>query len=1290
MKKIYLAILLGCLIWNLPALANQAPSNCGTQPKYLYWTGEQDADFFNENNWREINQKPSSPTPPGQKEGENSGSAKPFCLPGANKLPYQICTGVVDPAKDAHPKAGTLELGQAIAYNLLMENTSIVIPNSIQFICKDIGITLISSDLKVEGSVELGIITLDQKTTLTIAEASVQNSGFRINFLDLDSWAILKKDNPDQIMAGFIPQVLISNLPGSNDGNFRINQYYQSGTLIRPFSPTYSALEIYSGASLSGTKAAVNENRIYSGAAIPGGLNDQIASFVLKRGFMATFGVSENGTSKSKVYIASTEDLIVESLPAALQNNVSFIRVLPWNWVIKKGTGGFTEGVGAGWYYNWGNGTNSLPNYEYVPMAWGAGATAPAALNRIIDKDKVNHLLGFNESDNCSDQSGRFNNLCKPEVAVGFYENLMKTGMRLGTPAPRENGPTTWLLEFAELAKARDVRFDFVAVHWYDWGSNPANNPNADPQVIFKRFKNYLANVHRIYGLPIWITEFNANPNRSNAIQAAFLELALPYLESLEYVERYAYFEPMSANSSNPVDSADLLDDNGNLTNIGEIYLNHPSTPSIPEATFESDGNLMGINDPFTPVTPEIISFEAECALYLGSKWQVIEDANSSNGKYIRGKTSLEGASALATQFHYELDLAEAKTFKIWLRAATTGGTGINVKIDEGEFETIGGLTSSGFSWLQLPRFYTLQAGKHRISFEYTNNSLWLDQLALINTSDEVTIEPAPAETCSESNETWGVSATDVIYWIEAEDGSFGSTWQVEASSTAIGEEYLNATAGSASLSSPPNTDGQIVFNFDVEVKDNYRIWAKIQSLGEEDNSLWIKVDEDQFRKWDNLENDAFEWYWKVFHFSEGGEDRALPFFLSEGTHTITLAYSTKEFKIDRLAIASEGKLPSTEDPDVIRVFGPMDYEAENAELVGNSITVGCGTSSNGALVNFRTGFSSGVKFNQVIAAEEGEYVLSVHYISKGIRNFRLFVNGQALGYQRVTPSGNWCFEGGNPAVYEINVNLKKGVNTIEVFRTETDAPFLDKISLRRRIVSLEAEDARFEGSLAIANCSSASNGALVNMGFTYTNGIIFENIQLKSAGTYPLEITYISAVDRSARVIVNGTSRVISFTDSGEWCVAGGTTMTKVIEVQLQAGSNQIEIRPASNDAPFFDKIAILDKAVEETTPAARLLNTETSIENSSEIRLNASDFKVYPNPVKSLEPVFITLPNVQEAGSFNLSISDMQGRVWVSENHLESNGGGLELRNNLRPGLYLISIQYGSQLIQHRLLVK
>jgi hypothetical protein len=162
----------------------------------------------------------------------------------------------------------------------------------------------------------------------------------------------------------------------------------------------------------------------------------------------------------------------------------------------------------------------------------------------------------------------------------------MKTGLRLVSPSCRENAPFGWLKEFHDKANAQDIRIDVIAVHWYDWGSNPASSPNANPSVVFNRFKTYLENVHNLYGLPIWITEFNANPNRSNATNYGFMQLALPYLETLDYVERYCWYQPNSG-------VADYYDASGSvLTNVGTFYKNQVSTTSIPESTVSADSNL--------------------------------------------------------------------------------------------------------------------------------------------------------------------------------------------------------------------------------------------------------------------------------------------------------------------------------------------------------------------------------------------------------------------------------------------------------------------------------------------------------------------------------------------------------------------------------------------------------------------------------------------------------------------------------------------------------------------------
>ena len=45
----------------------------------------------------------------------------------------------------------------------------------------------------------------------------------------------------------------------------------------------------------------------------------------------------ENTKEKQENEYNYIEDLKIDALDIALQGNVSFIRVVPWNWVIKKG-----------------------------------------------------------------------------------------------------------------------------------------------------------------------------------------------------------------------------------------------------------------------------------------------------------------------------------------------------------------------------------------------------------------------------------------------------------------------------------------------------------------------------------------------------------------------------------------------------------------------------------------------------------------------------------------------------------------------------------------------------------------------------------------------------------------------------------------------------------------------------------------------------------------------------------------------------------------------------------------
>ena len=153
------------------------------------------------------------------------------------------------------------------------------------------------------------------------------------------------------------------------------------------------------------------------------------------------------------------------------------------------------------------------------------------------------------------------------------------------SPACRQDAVFNWLQEFNSKAVDNKIRIDVIAVHWYDWNSNPQNSPNENPQDVFNRFVNYLEDVYELYGLLIWITEFNANRYRNEWVHRQFLQLALPYLEQTEFVERYAFFPPVT-------DVADFFDINNDHTLIGQYYHDFISSKTINNDKYSSPSNL--------------------------------------------------------------------------------------------------------------------------------------------------------------------------------------------------------------------------------------------------------------------------------------------------------------------------------------------------------------------------------------------------------------------------------------------------------------------------------------------------------------------------------------------------------------------------------------------------------------------------------------------------------------------------------------------------------------------------
>ncbi|WP_069464076.1 glycosyl hydrolase, partial [Actinacidiphila rubida] len=128
------------------------------------------------------------------------------------------------------------------------------------------------------------------------------------------------------------------------------------------------------------------------------------------------------------------------------------------------------------------------------------------------------------------------------DQALALWPALMANGRVLGSPAVAYGGDTPggWLDRFMSGAAAKGYRVDFVALHWY---GGDFTTPDAVAQL-----RSYLERVHDRYHKPVWLTEFalidfsHGTRFPTDRQQAAFVTAATAMLDSLPWVQRYAWF----------------------------------------------------------------------------------------------------------------------------------------------------------------------------------------------------------------------------------------------------------------------------------------------------------------------------------------------------------------------------------------------------------------------------------------------------------------------------------------------------------------------------------------------------------------------------------------------------------------------------------------------------------------------------------------------------------------------------------------------------------------------------
>lgn len=409
-------------------------------------------------------------------------------------------------------------------------------------------------------------IIISGKCDLHLTSATQPLSNSIVRLMTEDSWLFIDNIRPSVVISTILSNVFVNDKAAVNKSNVRV-AIYKHGTVIMAHAAGYKPLTVFSGQDFAGDSSKYS---IFTKYTSLGALNNKIRSFKLKRGYMATFATSSDGTGYSRVYIADKGDLIMPVLPVELDKVISFIRSMSWEWVTKKGWCGTGSGGGQNaeqvkgtWFYSWSADQNSTSNLEYTPIRQNGGWPGWSEIN---GKQNVSHLLGFNEPDQTNQANMTVNQI------LAQWPDMLKTGLRIGSPAWANAGNT---YPFMDSCKARNYRVDYVAVHAYWGGKTPQN------------WYNDLKYIHEKTGRPLWITEWNNGANwttewwpsdvaSQQTKQLNEIKAILNVLDTAHFVERYSIY--------NWVEDKRAMIINGVLTPAGQYYTNNKSVMAFNRA----------------------------------------------------------------------------------------------------------------------------------------------------------------------------------------------------------------------------------------------------------------------------------------------------------------------------------------------------------------------------------------------------------------------------------------------------------------------------------------------------------------------------------------------------------------------------------------------------------------------------------------------------------------------------------------------------------------------------------
>ena len=145
-----------------------------------------------------------------------------------------------------------------------------------------------------------------------------------------------------------------------------------------------------------------------------------------------------------------------------------------------------------------------------------------------------------------------------------------------------------------------------------------------------------------------------------------------------------------------------------------------------------------------------------------------------------------------------------------------------------------------------------------------------------------------------------GISKIESHY-MEPECAEVGDNWHILNDVLASNEKYVIVKSGTQSLGEAPiDSASTIIIPFSIDSSGSFNLYARLNCPTYDDDSFWIKVDEEDFVMYNGLVTSGWQWLQlDTFNFTEG-------------EHTITITFREDGAKLDKICISNDTVQPNS------------------------------------------------------------------------------------------------------------------------------------------------------------------------------------------------------------------------------------------------------------------------------------------------------------------------------------------------------------------------------------------